>query len=56
VWWFFESTDLVAQRFGGDVQFLCRLGQAEMPCRGLEGAQGIERWHRMAHDDFSIIN
>ena len=50
-----EPADLVAQRAGGDVQLQRRLGEAQMPRRGLEGAQRIERGHRPMHEKISNV-
>jgi len=39
----FQGLDLVADRGLGDVQLLGSAGEAQVACRGLEGAQGVER-------------
>ena len=45
-----QRADLVAERGGRDVQFVGRLGEAQMAGDRLEGAQRIERRKRLAHD------
>jgi hypothetical protein len=40
---FFEGPDLVAQGGLADMQLQRGMGEVAMACRGLEGAQGVER-------------
>ena len=44
-----EPPDLMADRGLGDVQFGRRKGEAQVPGRGLEGAQSIERRQSGGH-------
>jgi hypothetical protein len=45
----FQQLDLVADRRRGDRQLGRRLFEAQVACRRLEGAQGIERWQARLH-------
>src|SRR5262249_14589629 len=51
----FEPTNLVTDGARGDVELLRRLGQAQVPRRGLEGPQGIQ-WRREMHEKNSLIS
>src|SRR5262249_37662683 len=51
----FEPTNLVTDGARGDVELLRRLGQAQVPRRGLEGPQGIQ-WPRAMHEKNSSIS
>ena len=44
-----EPPDLMADRGLGNIQFARRIGEAQMPRRGLEGAQAVERGQPRAH-------
>ena len=52
----FKPANLMAQCARRDVQFLRGLGEAQMACGHLEGAQGIERRHRLLHEIISIMD
>ena len=51
-----QSTDLVAEGGGRDVQFFRRLGETQMTRGRLEGAQRVERWQGPAHALVSFIS
>ena len=51
-----QPADLVAERGRRDVQFFRRLGEAQMACGRLEGAQRVERWQGPAHALVSFIS
>ena len=51
-----ESTNLVAERSGRDVQLQRRLGQAKMPGGGLERAKRVQRGRSAMHEGFSSIS
>ena len=44
-----QGLDLMADRGLGDVELLGRLGERQVPGRGLEGAQGVERGQASGH-------
>ena len=53
---FLKRLDLVADRRRGDMQLLGGLGEAQMPRRGLEGAQRIERGQVAGHIGLYLRN
>jgi len=52
----FETANLMAERSGRDVQLQRRLGQAEMPRGGLEGAKRVQRGRNTMHESLSTIS
>jgi hypothetical protein len=50
----FQSLHLMADRRRRDVELPGGLGEAQVPCRGLESAQGIQRGDASAHGDLHI--
>jgi hypothetical protein len=49
-----QSLHLMADRRRCDVELPGGLGEAQVPCRGLEGAQGIQRGDASAHGSLYI--